>query len=421
MSELKVSQVIAAEWRHICRDRRLFLILFFVPVMYLFLFGSLYTHHKVTEMTTIVMDEDQSPLSRQIVQAFDESESFQVTMEARSEQEVEQAIASGAAKVGIFIPSRFEASLKQGHTLPLLTWVDGSNMLYSNSATKGANEVITTFSMGLSAKKLQLQQGLQDEQVAGVLSPIPFRYRVLYNPTFNYSDFMMYGLLGAILQQVLFLGISLTVTREKDGGTWSRFAVWRRDPWRIAYAKTVPYFIINVFNTTVAMLIACYVFKAPLSGSLLAGLAVVLCFTFAVCGIGYLISLFSGNQLGATQIAMLIAVPSFLLSGFTWPFEAMPKALQVLGDLLPLTYFLDGVRSVFIKAGDYSAILQDCLALGMMGLVTFFIAMLLTRFVVFRKEAGNAEAVPAEAPGTVSAIPAGASSASVPGTGSLPG
>ncbi|WP_159886567.1 ABC transporter permease [Paenibacillus puerhi] len=390
MSELSIGRVIADEWRHIFRDRRLFLILFVVPVMYLLLFGALYTNHKVTEMTTIVMDEDQSPLSRQIVQAFEESEAFHVTMEARSEQEVEQAIASGQAKVGVFIPSRFEASLKQGHTLPLLTWVDGSNMLYSNSATKGANEVITTFSMGLSAKKLQLQQGLQDEQVANVLSPIPFRYRVLYNPAFNYSDFMLYGLLGAILQQVLFLGISLTVTREKDAGTWPRFAAWRRDPWKIAYAKTVPYFLINVFNTAIALLVASYVFQAPLSGSLLAGLALVLCFTFAVCGIGYLISLFSGNQLGATQIAMLIAVPSFLLSGFTWPFEAMPRALQTVGQLLPLTYLLDGVRSVFVKGLDYSAIVQDCLALGMMGLVTYFAAMLLTRFVVFRKEAGKA-------------------------------
>ncbi|MEK8129324.1 ABC transporter permease [Paenibacillus filicis] len=407
MSELKIGGVIAAEWKEIFRDRRLFLILFFVPVMYLFLFGSLYTSHKVTKMTTIVMDQDQSPLSRQMVQAFDESETFQVTMEAHSEQEVEQAISSGKARVGIFIPSRFEASLKQGHTLPLMTWVDGSNMLYSNSATKGANEVITTFSMGLSAKKLQLQQGLQDEQVANVLSPIPFRYRVLYNPTFNYSDFMMYGLLGAILQQVLFLGISLTVTREKDRGTWGVFAAWRKDPWKIAYAKTVPYFIINVFNTTVAMLIASYAFKAPLMGSLLAGLAVVLAFTFAVCGIGYLISLFSSNQLGATQTAMLIAVPSFLLSGFTWPFEAMPKALQVLGHLLPLTYFLDGMRSVFVKAGDYSSITYDCLALGMMGLVTFFIAMLLSRFVIFRKEAGVAEEVGGSGPVPAIAPPAG--------------
>lgn len=385
MTRLKVGRVISEEWTSIVKDRRLFAILFIVPVMYTLLFGAIYTHHKVTELSTVVMDDDQSPLSRQIIQAFEESESFRITKRVHSEKEVKEALASGEAKVGLFIPDRFEASLKQGQTLPLLTWVDGSNMIYSNTATKGANEVIMTFSMGLSAKKLQLQQGLQEEQVLNTLSPIPYRYRVLYNPTVNYSDFMIYGLIGAILQQVLFLGIALAIAREKDQGTWQRFAVWKREPWRLAYAKTAPYFLINLFNTTVALCIALYMYQAPFTGSLTAGFLAVLSFTFAVSGIGYLISLISGNQLGATQTAMLIAVPSFLLSGFTWPFDAMPKALQVAGHLLPLTYFLDAVRNVFVKANDFSIIWRDCLAMGMMGLVTYFIALMVTRFAMFRK------------------------------------
>ncbi|MEW9701335.1 ABC transporter permease [Paenibacillus sp. SI8] len=383
--DLRIGKLITEEWMHILKDRRLFLILFFVPVMYTFLFGSIYVHHKVTEMATVVMDADQSPLSRQIIQAFEESESFQITKEYHSEEEVKQALSSGEAKVGLVIPSNFEAKLKHGETLPLLTLIDGSNMMISNSATKGANEVITTFSMGFSQKKLQMQQGLQSEQIMNTLSPIPFRYRVMYNPAFNYSDFMLYGLTGAILQQVLFLGIALTITRDKDNGTWQRFAAWKREPWRIAYVKTAPYFIINMFNTVIALVIAFLVFGTPFNGSLLLGLGLTLCFTFAVSGIGYFISLFSGNQLGATQTAMLIAVPSFMLSGFTWPFEAMPKALQIFGHMLPLTYFLDGMRNIFVKGNELSAIWHDGIALVLTGAITYFLAMLFTRFVVFSK------------------------------------
>lgn len=384
--DLRIGKLITEEWMHILKDRRLFLILFFVPVMYTVLFGSIYVHHKVTEMATVVIDEDQSPLSRQVIQAFEQSESFEIKKEYHSEEDVKRALETGEAKVGLVIPSNFEAKLKHGETLPHLTLIDGSNMMISNSATKGANEVITTFSMGYSQKKLQLQQGLQNEQVMNTLSPIPYRYRIMYNSTFNYSDFMLYGLVGAILQQVLFLGIALTITREKDAGTWQRFEAWRKNPWRIAYAKTAPYFLINIFNTFVTFVIALYAFGAPMGGSLLVGLAIILSFTFAVSGIGYLISLFSSNQLGATQTAMLIAVPSFMLSGFTWPFEAMPKALQVFGHMLPLTYFLDGVRNVFVKGNDFSVIRHDCLALILTGALTYFIAMLLTRFVVFSKK-----------------------------------
>jgi ABC-2 type transport system permease protein len=384
--DLQIGKLITEEWKHILKDRRLFLILFFVPILYTVLFGSIYLHHKVTEMATVVIDEDQSPLSRQIIQAFEQSETFQIKKEYHSEEEVKRALSTGEAKVGLIIPSNFEAKLKHGETLPLLTLIDGSNMMISNSATKGANEVITTFSMGYSQKKLQLKQGLQNEEVMNTLSPIPFRYRIMYNSAFNYSDFMLYGLVGAILQQVLFLGIALTITREKDAGTWQRFEAWRRNPWRIAYAKTAPYFLINFFNTAVTFVIALYAFGAPMSGSLLVGLAVVVSFTFAVSGIGYLISLFSSNQLGATQTAMLIAVPSFMLSGFTWPFEAMPKVLQVLGHMLPLTYFLDGVRNVFVKGNDFSVIWHDCVSLILTGALTYFIAMLLTRFIIFSKK-----------------------------------
>ncbi|WP_235550942.1 ABC transporter permease [Paenibacillus sp. Soil787] len=400
--DLQIGKLITEEWKHILKDRRLFLILFFVPILYTVLFGSIYLHHKVTEMATVVIDEDQSPLSRQIIQAFEQSETFQIKKEYHSEEEVKRALSMGEAKVGLIIPSNFEAKLKHGETLPLLTLIDGSNMMISNSATKGANEVITTFSMGYSQKKLQLKQGLQNEEVMNTLSPIPFRYRIMYNSAFNYSDFMLYGLVGAILQQVLFLGIALTITREKDAGTWQRFEAWRRNPWRIAYAKTAPYFLINFFNTAVTFVIALYAFGAPMSGSLLVGLAIVLSFTFAVSGIGYLISLFSSNQLGATQTAMLIAVPSFMLSGFTWPFEAMPKVLQVLGHMLPLTYFLDGVRNVFVKGNDFSVIWHDCVSLILTGALTYFIAMLLTRFVIFSKKKSKDTA-----PGTQVMLPSG--------------
>lgn len=381
---MKVGAAIQEEWAHIWKDKRLLAILFLVPLLYSALFGFIYTQHKVTEIKTIVMDEDQSALSRQIIQAFEESETFRIASVAHSEQEVEQALAAGEAVVGLFIPNQFEAGIKSGQVLPLLTWIDGSNMIYANSATKGANEIIATFSAGVSLNKLQLQEGLRQEQVMDTLSPIPYRYRVMYNSTFNYSDFMMYGLMGAILQQVLFLGIALSITREKDAGRWGQFAAWEKTPWRLAYAKTAPYFAITLFNATTMLLFASYFFHVPIRGSLMAGLLLAASFSFAVCGIGYFISLLSGNQLGATQISMLIAVPSFLVSGFTWPFEAMPQALVTFGKLLPLTYLLDGVRSVFVKGNGLEWIVYDCVALLTMGMAAYLAGLLWTRFIAFR-------------------------------------
>ncbi|MDQ1909897.1 ABC transporter permease [Paenibacillus sp. GD4] len=382
---MKVGSVIVEEWKNIVKDRRLFAILFLIPIAYTVMFGYIYVNHKVTEMNTVIFDADQSQLSRQIIQAFDQHETFKVVGEKDTEESVKQALSEGSAKVGIIIPAGLESKLKHGDTPPVLALVDGSNMLISNGATRGANEVISTFSAGVTMKKLQ-QQGLQDEQISSTLAAIPFRYRVMYNPTFNYSDFMIYGLIGAILQQVLLLGIALAVTRDKEQGTWDRFREWMHNPWRIAYAKSAPYLLIGLLNATIALLIALYWFHLPFHGAAVAMLLLVAGFTFAVLGIGYLVSLISGSQLASTQTAMLIAVPSFLLSGFTWPFEAMPSGLATAGKLLPLTYFLDGVRNVMVKGNDLTSVYRDCVVLGLMGLVTYFVSFLLTRFVVFRKK-----------------------------------
>ncbi|WP_047153802.1 ABC transporter permease [Aneurinibacillus tyrosinisolvens] len=387
-SSLRISNIIREEWLNILRDKRLFAILFLVPLLYTALFGYIYSHQRITEVSTVIYDGDNSQISRQIVQAFDETETFRISKHAYSEADIQQSIERGEARVGIIIPDQFSARLKHGENVPVLTFIDGSNMLFSNAATRAANQVVSTLGYAASANKLE-QQGLQDEQIASTFSPIPFRSRILYNPTFNYSDFLVYGLIGAILQQVLLLGVALTVTRDKEKGMWNRFVEWRGMPWRIAYAKTAPYFLIGIVNNLTVFVMALYVFHLPFRGLFLPAAVLAVSFVLALLGIGYFASLFSGNQVGATQITMLIAVPSFLLSGFSWPFDAMPHSLYVAGHLLPLTYFLDGVREIFVKGHGWEMVWRDCVALGLMGLVCYFAAFLLTPF--FLKSGGEQE------------------------------
>lgn len=380
--KLSIGHIINEEWRNIFNDKRLFAVLFIIPILYTAMFGYLYSNHRVTEMDTVIVDQDRSPFSQKMVQAFDETESFNVIQLVNSETEIKPLLQAGKAKVAIVIPSDMFNKVLRGEEAPILTMIDGSNMLISNSATKAANEVIANFNFGTAAKKLA-QNKLNSEQIQLTFQSIPFRSRVLYNGTFNYSFFLVYGLIGVALQQVLLLGLSLTITRDKEKGNWNRFKEWREYPWRIAYAKSAPYFLIGIFNFITTFLLAVYGFGLPSNGNLLSAFGLAVSFTFALLGIGYLASLFSANQVGATQITMLIAVPSFLLSGFTWPFEAMPKFLSIVGHLLPLTYFLEGVRNIFIKGAGFELIWKDCLVLLLMGLCTFFVAFIASSLRMF--------------------------------------
>lgn len=383
--EIKVRDALHNEWMYIFRNPKMMAILFLVPILYTLLFGYAYSGNQLKEVNTVVIDHDQSQLSRQIIQAFQESETFQITGYMQSEQELKDALAIGDVKVGLVIPENFYGKLLKGEDTPIMTMIDGSNLIVTNVTTRAANTIISTFSYGASQGKL-LQQGLQDEEINSTFFQIPYRARILYNPTSNYSQFLVYGLVGAILQQVLFLGVSLTITREKENGTWTTFSTWKYTPWRLAIAKTAPYFIINLFNTLTTLFICLYLFRLPLEGEIFPLFSLSCSFSFAVLGIGYLASLFAKTQLTATQVTMLVAVPSFVLSGYTWPLEGMTDFLAGLSQVLPLTHYLEGFRHVLIKGNGISYILNDIIKMLIIGLVSFLIAFLSTRYVIFREK-----------------------------------
>lgn len=383
--ESKFLDIVKDEWKYIVTTPKILAILLIVPLVYTLLFGYAYSGNTLTEIQTIVVDHDNSQLSRQIVQAFHESESFHVSGYANSEKEIEEALAVGKAKVGLIIPEQFYKKLLQGEDIPIATIIDGSNLIFTNVATRAANTIISTYSFGTSAAKLQ-QTLVQEEEISSTLQQIPFRTRILYNPTSNYSTFLVYGLVGAILQQVMFLGVSLTITREKENGTWKNFAAWKYVPWRLALAKTTPYFLINVFNTLTTLFFCLYLFDLPFKGNVLPFIILTCSFTFSVLGVGYLASLFADTQLSATQATMLVAVPSFVLSGYTWPFEGMPDFLVSLAQVLPLTHYLEGFRHIVIKGNELDYIWNDVISMLLIGLISFLIAFIATRFIIFREK-----------------------------------
>lgn len=223
--------------------------------------------------------------------------------------------------------------------------------MITNAVVKGANEVVTTYSYGTTTKKLQ-QQGMKDEQVSATLSIIPFTSRTLYNPTYDYVDFLVTGMAGTTLQQVMFMAVGMAVAREKEERTWSRFAVWKRSPWKIMFVKMFPYWLIGILNVFVVMAILTSVYELSFRGSAWSILLIAVVFSFTVASVGYLLSLIAPNKITALQISMLVALPSFSLSGHSWPMEAMPKFLQVIAHGLPLTYFLEAVRAVMLEGAN---------------------------------------------------------------------
>lgn len=372
------SRLFWIEWRRLFTDKTIRRVVFLVPVLYLTLFGFLYSEKKVTEIPTIVVDADQSELSRELYRGFDADETFGIIGMAGTEEEAMRRVDVGEASVALIIPAGLEHNVKAGRAAEVLTVIDGSNMMISNAAVRAANSVIKTVSAGTTLKKLEAS-GKWGEEGMTLYTGIDFRYRVLYNPTFSYLSFMVFGLAGTVLQQVLFLGVALSVTQEKEQGTWQA-SVANHGFFTITASKLLPYLLAGTMNMLLGFTLLLKGFGIPYYGSTADLMVVATAFNLAVLSIGYMISFLFKDQLQSTQIAMLIAVPSFMLSGYTWPFLSMPDAVAAIGKSLPLTYFLDGVREILTKGHGLSAVTQDVLFLAFMTLVSLFVAYLIYLF-----------------------------------------
>lgn len=369
------SHLFWSEWKNLFANKTIRNILFLVPIVYLTMFGFLYSEKKVMEIPTVMVDADQTELSRELYRAFEADHTFQITSVVGTEEEAMKLVDKGEANIALIIPPGLESNVKAGRGAEVLTVIDGSNIMISNTAVRAANTAVKSVSAGTTLKKMEALGGWGEEG-KNMFTGIDYRYRVLYNPTFSYLSFMVFGLAGTVLQQVLFLGIVLSVAQQKEEGTWNDLLT-RNSFFAITLSKLLPYFLAGTLNMFLAFTIMLKGFAIPYYGSTIDLMLLASVFNLAVLAIGYAISFFSKTQLQATQIGMMIAVPSFMLSGYTWPIMSMPTGIVAIAKSLPLTYFLDGMREILTKGHGLSYITDDILVLGFMTIIGLFAAYLI--------------------------------------------
>ncbi|MDK2814092.1 MAG: type transport system permease protein [Thermoanaerobacter sp.] len=379
--------IFVREWRYIIKNKRLLFILIGIPILYITLFGILYSEHVVNHISLGVLDMDNTSLSRAVIEAFSDSDRFNYTTKLNSQKEMEESMKQGKIMAAIVIPPDFERNIKRGIGSQVMVVVNGANMIIGNAVTTSASEIIQTLSAGTLLKKVE-RTGMPSQAAAMFIQPISFRLRVWYNPTFNYTNFLLLGLMTTVIQQVALLYMSVAIIREKEHGTLleeinegelsSAFA--------FVSGKMLPYFLLNFITFNLLLGEGIYAFKIPLYGNYAYILLLTAVFLICILSLGILLSSICRTELEATQVAMLIAVPSFLFSGYTWPIMAMPLPAKIIARLLPLTYYSDNIRKIFLMDVDFSTILHDLMVLAVAALVFYGLAILIVKREYFVNE-----------------------------------
>src|SRR4051812_40853484 len=305
----RVAAIIRKEFIQIRRDRRTLAIVLVLPVMQLLLLG--YGINTVVDhLPTIVLDESRDPDSRALVAAFQNSGYFDVVGYARTRTEVQQAVDSGRAKVGLVLPPDFGDQVLGGKVGLVQLLVDGSDPNIAQTALFAAGVISQAHSAEITADLVQrVGHGL----TAG---GIELRPTVLYNPSMLTANFMVPGIIGMIMQFQTLILTAFAVVRERERGTLEQLIVTPIRPWELMLGKLLPYTVTSAVGATVALVAGRVLFGVEIEGSLTLLALLSIMFLLGSLGLGLLISTVSQTQGQAMQMALFVMLPTMLLSGF---------------------------------------------------------------------------------------------------------
>jgi ABC-2 type transport system permease protein len=328
------------------RDKLTLAMMAAMPVVLLLLFGYA-INTDVRHIPTLVDDHDRSAASRDLARRMEATGFYDLVGEVASYDEIEQALRSGRARAVLVVPPRYAADLASGATAHVQLVIDGSDPQVVGSAQNTAEMLIASRSTELRIERLAKAGGhLAPEAVD--LSP-----DILYNPDQRTAVYIVPGLIGVILTMTMVMLTAMALARERERGTLEQLIVSPVRPFELVIGKILPYVLIGYVQMALILAFARFVFDVPVQGSLLLLAALALFFIAANLAVGLVFSTIAQTQQQAMQMSFFFLLPNILLSGFMFPFEAMPRPAQWLSQALPLTHFLRIVRGIVLKGSRF--------------------------------------------------------------------
>jgi ABC-2 type transport system permease protein len=296
-------------------------------------------------LSTAIVSTDSGPMARGVLAAIQNTGYFRIDHVLTNEREAEALIESGAVQFMVVIPSDFSHRLVRGEKPALLVSADATDPSASGNAIAALNALVP------QAIAHDLTGALRS---LGSASPaFEIRVHKRYNPEGLSRYNIVPGLVGTILTMTMVMLTSLAMTRERERGTMENLLATPVRPSEVMVGKILPYVVMGYVQLGVILGAAFVLFEVPMVGSLTLLLAMIGVFIVANLGVGFTFSTIAKNQLQAMQMTFFFFLPSMLLSGFMFPFRAMPVWAQHVGEVLPLTHFLRIVRGILLKGNTF--------------------------------------------------------------------
>ncbi len=372
------------ELHQLGRDRLTVGLVVGIPSLQLVLFGFA-INMDVRNVPTAVLDRSQSALSRKFVGELGATQTFRVERQVRDEKQAIRLLERSEVGAVVIIPPDFDRNLYRGRGAQVSILADASDPTVANAvalAGEGFGRELAARGRTAATRESPEGGGAREGLQGDLVRPEPVRLEVIpfYNPERRTAVFVVPGLIGVILTMTMMLMTALAIVRERERGTFEFLIATPVRRTEVMLGKILPYLGVGFVQVALVLTLGVLLFDVPIRGSLLELAVGAAPFLAAMLSMGLVISAVARSQFQAMQLSFFFFMPSMLLSGFMFPFEAMPEAAQAIGQVLPLTHFLRVVRGIVLKGAPLEVLGDELLAIG-----AFFAVAMLLAVATFRK------------------------------------
>ncbi|TDU40096.1 ABC-2 type transport system permease protein [Gelidibacter sediminis] len=353
--------LLKVEFKRIFSNSVLMAIFFGAPIGYGILFGFVYQQAKVKDLPIVIVDQDRSPVTDQIIDAFIANEGLFVKDVRPTSGNIVAEMPTEQYAAVITFPTDFEKNVLQKKHPEIRVDLNMANIVNANTASNHINTVLMTMNAGIEIEGLK-KQGMHPDQAKASFESFKINFNKLYNSTGNYVTFMLPGIMAAIMQQIIFLAMALAFSRDFEDGYFANLVKNHKSSLYLILLKATPFLIMLPFIWGIVssffpfFKITADIFNFPM-------LVLTILLTLASMAIGMLFSIAIPSQLKATELLMVISTPAFILSGFTWPTAAIPEVIASVAQFIPVTQFLSAFRKIAFYGGDFASVSSEIIML----------------------------------------------------------
>lgn len=345
----------AKELQQLRRDRLTAAMMFALPIVQLLLFGWA-INTDVRHIPLVVYDQDHSAAARELERRLVSTGFYDYVGHVETYDEISHAMRTNTARAALVIPPGYASRLTRGERASAQLVVDGADPQTVGSATNTAAGLAGVLSLEMANAQRGASGGAGS---ATTTAGVQLEPTIWFNPELRTAVYVVPGLTGVILTMTMVMLTAMAIARERERGTLELLVVSPVTRLELIVGKIVPYIGIGYVQMTVVFTLGALVFGVPVVGSIVLLYALALVFIAANLAIGLFFSTIAQTQQQAMQMSFFFLLPNILLSGFMFPFEAMPVPAQWLSQVLPLTHYLRIVRGIVLKGAVFHEVATE--------------------------------------------------------------